>query len=399
MERTAPEALSPEREAGAPAPAPADTDSEPGKGSPGASRRRFMAATGRVVATAVASVVAGAPYVIAQPKIQWRLSTAYPPVLDQLQGAAQRLGKVVEEMSGGRFRIEVFPGGQIMQPFECFDAASKGTIEAFMAAPAYWAAKEPAIEWFMGIPFGMNPLGMEAWYHQGDGRKLWEETYATYNLVPRQGPAFAPQMAGWFRKKITAIGDYKGLKMRIGNGLAREVVGRAGATTVLTPAADIYAALERGVIDAAEWVGPYDDMKLGLHNTARYYYYPGWHEPGTMNEFSFNKKAYDTLPGDLQRTLDHAVAAVQVYGLTDYHVKNATALERLKREFKGKVEILQVPLPVLRDLRKLSAEVARQQSDKTPMARKVYASYAKFQGLVGPWDRVAEGAYHQLVAG
>ena len=267
-----------------------------------------------------------------------------------------------------------------------------------MAAPSYWAAKEPAIEWFATVPFGMNPEGMAAWYYQGDGLKLWEETYAPFNLVPRQGPAFAPQMAGWFRKKINTIGDYKGLKMRIGAGLGGKVVVKAGGTAVLTPAAEIYAALERGVIDAAEWVGPHDDMKLGLHNTARYYYYPGWHEPGTVSEFSFNKKAYEALPVDLRRTLDHAAAAVQVYGLTDFHAKNAIALERLKTEFKGKVEMLQLPVPVLRDLKKLAAEVVREESEKTPMARKVHASFTKFQALVGPWDHVAEGAYHQLVA-
>jgi TRAP-type mannitol/chloroaromatic compound transport system substrate-binding protein len=206
-------------------------------------------------------------------------------------------------------------------------------------------------------------------------------------------------MAGWFRKKINTIGDFKGLRMRIGNSLTRKIVARLGATAVLTPAADIYAALERGVIDFAEWVGPHDDMQLGLHNTARYYYYPGWHEPGTMNEFTFNKKAYDALPADLRQTLDHAAAAVQVYGLTDYHAKNAIALGRLKTEFKGKVEVLGLPGPVLRDLKKLAADVVREESEKTPMARKVHASFTKFQALVGPWDHVAEGAYHQLVAG
>src|SRR5262245_46087541 len=228
-------------------------------------RRRFIATASGVVAAAAATAVVEAPYVIAQPKVQWRLSTAYPPALDHLHGAAKQLGKVVEETSSGRFRIEVFASGQIVQAFECFDAASKGTIEAFMAAPVYWFAKDPAIEWFGTIPFGMNPEGMTAWYYQGDGLKLWEETYAAHNLVPRQGPAFAPQMAGWFRKKIAAIADYKGLRVRMGSNLARKVVTKAGATTVLTPAADIYAALERGVIDVAEWVGPHDDMTLGLH--------------------------------------------------------------------------------------------------------------------------------------
>ena len=363
-------------------------------------RRRFVATAGGALAMAAAAATVDAPSVIAQPKVKWRLSTAYPPVLDQLHIAAQRLAQVVEETSGGRFRIEVFPGGQILQPFECFDAASQGTIEAFMGVTSYWAAqgKEPGMEWFTTLPFGMNPEGMAAWYHQSDGLKLWEETYAAYNLVPRPGPAFAPQMAGWFRKKINTIGDYKGLKMRI-SGLGRKIVARAGATTVLTPAADIYAALERGVIDAAEWVGPHDDIKLNLHNTARYYYYPGWHEPGTTNEFSFNRKAYDALPVDLKRALDHGAAAVSVYGITDYHAKNAIALERLRTEFKGKVEVLPLPTPVLRDLKKLAGEVIREESEKTSMARKVHASFGKFQALVGPWDHAAGGAYQRLVGG
>src|SRR5262249_9175218 len=190
----------------------------------------------------------------------------------------------------------------------------------------------------------------------------------------------------------------KGMRMRIPN-LGGKVYARAGATTVLLPASDIYGALERGVIDAAEWVGPHDDMLLGLHKTARYYYYPGSHEPRTVHDCGFNRKAYDALPVDLRLILDHATAAVHVYGGSDFHLKNAIALERLKTEFKGKVEIIQFPAPVLRDLRKLAAEVIREESEKTPMAKKVHASFTKFQALVGPWDRVAEGAYHQLVEG
>jgi TRAP-type mannitol/chloroaromatic compound transport system substrate-binding protein len=360
-------------------------------------RRRFIVRAGGVLAAAGATAIVDAPNVIAQPKIQWRMSTGWTAAFDIHQGAAQRLGTVVEEMSGGRFRIEVFPGGQIMPPFECFDAASKGTIEAFMGTGQYWADKEPALEWFATIPFGMNPEGMAAWHYQGDGLALCEQTYAAFNLVPRPGTAVAPQMAGWFRKKITTIGDVRGLRMRIVN-LGGKVYARAGATTVLTPLGEIYAALERGVIDAAEMVGPHDDMKNGLHQTARYYYYPGWHEPGTMLHFGFNKRAYQALPIDLQRMLDHAAAAVQTYGLTEFHAKNAIALEHLKTEFKGKVEVLALPAPVLRDLKKIAAEVVREESEKTPMARKVHASFTKFQALVGPWDHVAEGAYHQLVA-
>ena len=180
-------------------------------------RRRYLSKASAAATAVAATTIIEAPSVIAQPKIQWRLSTAYPAALDQLQGAAQRLAKTVEEMSAGRFRIEVFPGGQIMQPFECFDAASQGKIEAYMGTAQYWRDKEPAIEWFCTIPFGMNPQGMAAWYYQGDGEKLMAEAYAPLNIVPRPGYSNAPQMGGWFRKKISAIDDFKGLRMRIPN--------------------------------------------------------------------------------------------------------------------------------------------------------------------------------------
>jgi TRAP-type mannitol/chloroaromatic compound transport system substrate-binding protein len=360
-------------------------------------RRGFLALAGGLLSTAAAAALIDAPNVMAQPKIQWRMSTAYPATLDVLHGSAQRFAKTVEDMSGGRFRIEVFPGGQIMDPYACFDAASQGTIEGFMASSWTWASKEPAFSWFGTIPFGMTVEGLTAWCYQGDGLSLWEEAFGPFNLVPRPGPGIAPQMAGWFKKKLTTIGDYKGLKMRI-SGLGGAVIARAGATAIVLPGSDIYAALERGVIDAAEWVGPHDDMKLGLHRTARYYYYPGWQDCGTLTVFGFNKKAYDALPLDLRRMLDHVAPAAQAYGHADFHAKNAIALERLKTEFKGKVEILPLPVSVLRDLKRLAAEVVKEQSEKTPMARKVHASFAKFQALVGPWDHVAEGAYHHLVA-
>jgi len=359
-------------------------------------RRRFIATASGVVAAAAATAVVDAPVVIAQPKIQWRMSTAWPPQLDMLQGSAQRLAEVVEEMSAGRFRIQVFPGGQIMQPFECFEATSKGTIEAFMAASSYWSATEPASDWFISVPFGMDPQGMAIWYYHGEGRKLWEETYAPFNIVPRLGPGFAPQMGGWFRKKINTIADYKGLKMRIA-GLGSKVIAQAGATPVLMPAAEIYAAFERGTIDACEWVGPHDDLKLGLQNTAPYYYYPGWHEPGTVGEFGFNKKAYEALPSDLRRSLDLATAATQIEGFMDYHAKNVVAMQRLRTELKSKVEVVQFPVPVLRDLKKMATQVIRDQSNKSPMARKVHASFTKLQTQLGPWDHVSQSAYHQFL--
>jgi TRAP-type mannitol/chloroaromatic compound transport system substrate-binding protein len=361
-------------------------------------RRRFIVKAGGALAALAAGSMVAAPNVIAQPKIQWRMSTTWTPLIDVLQGAAQRLATVVAEITGGRFRIDVVPGGQIMPLFACFDAASQGTIEAFMGSGQYWSDREPALEFLTTIPFGMNPEGMRAWYYQGEGLTLCEETYAAFHLVPRPAMSNSPQMAGWFRRKINTIADFKGFKMRIPS-LGGKVVTRAGATTVLTPGSEIYAALERGVIDASEWISPHDDMKLGLHKTARYFYAPGWHEPGTTLIFGFNKKAYEALPVELQRALDHAAAAVHVYGRTEFRLKNAVALETLRREFKGKVEVLPLPPPVLRDLKKLAVEVVRQEAEKSSMARKVHASFTKFQAAVGPWDEVAEAAYHRLIGG
>jgi TRAP-type mannitol/chloroaromatic compound transport system substrate-binding protein len=360
-------------------------------------RRRFIVKTWGALAAVGTAVVVEAPYVIAQPKIQWRMPSIYPATLDVPYGSAQRFARLVDEISGGRLRIEVSAAGQLMPPLGIFDAASQGTVEAFHSGAIFWADKEPAVQWFTTVPFGMNPEGMTAWFYHGDGLKLWEETYAPFNLVPRPGPANAPEMGGWFRKKIATMADYKGLKMRI-PGLGGKVVARAGATVVTTPAGDIYAALERGVIDTSEFIGPHDDMKLGLHKTARYYYYPGWQQPGTMNEFTFNRKAYEALPLDLQRMLDHVAAAVQVHGFTDFNVKNAVALERLKTEFKGQVEILPYPVPMLRDLEKLAAKVVREESERSPMAKRVYASFTRFQAQLAGWARISEGAYHQLVA-
>lgn len=358
-------------------------------------RRKFIAGAGAAVAGAAA--ITHAPAVIAQQKYRWRMPTTWTPALDVMQGSAQQLAKMVADMSGGRLTIEVFPAGQIVPPLGVFDACSKGTVEAFMGASYYWAAKEPAVQWFCSVPFGMNPGGMASWYYNGGGLALWEETYAAFNLVPRPGMATGPQMAGWFRKPINTLADYKGLRMRI-PGLGGKVVERAGGTVVLLPGGQIYSALERGVIDATEWVGPHDDIQLGLHRAAPYYYYPGWHEPATTLEFTFNKKAYDSLPADLKGMLDFAVTSISVLGLSEYEAKNAIALEKLKGEFKGKVQLTALPPAVMADLKKLAADVVREEGDKSPMAKKVYASFTKFQSQLGGWRQVSEGAFHQFVA-
>jgi TRAP-type mannitol/chloroaromatic compound transport system substrate-binding protein len=359
-------------------------------------RRRFLAKTA-ILAAAGAAAVVDAPNVIAQQRFQWRMSTTWTPALDVLQGGAQHMAKLVDEMSGGRLKIQVYAGGELMPAFGCFDATQQGTIECFMGAPYYWAGKEAALQWFSAVPFSFNPQGMMAFYLHGDGLKLWEETYAAFSLVPRPAFSTGVQMAGWFRKKINSTADFKGLKMRI-PGLGGKVVAAAGGTVVLTPGGEVYSALERGVIDSTEWVGPHDDMKLGLHNAARYYYSPGWHEPGTTAEYAFNKKAYDSLPADLKHIVDYACQAMQVAGLMEYEYKNTIALQKLKTDFKSKVELLTLSNATLKDLKKLSDQVIKEESEKTPQAKKVYAAVKKFEATLNDWRLISEAAYHAQVA-
>ncbi len=358
-------------------------------------RRGFLAKAG--LAAAGAAAVMDVPHVIAQQRVQWRMPTFWSPANDVLLGNAQKFARMVEEMSGGRFKIQVFAAGELMPAAGVFDACSQGTVEMYNAAAYYWPGKEPATQWFTAMPFGLNPQGTYAWYYYGDGLKLWEETYAPFNLVPRPSASTGPQMMGWFRKKINTIADFKGLKMRI-PGLGGKVYANLGVSVVLLPPGEIYTALERGVIDAAEWVGPHDDMKMGFHQIARYYYYPGWHEPGTTGEFVFNKKAYDALPVDFRRILDYTTQALNTIEFMEYFTRNAQGLERLKKEFKGKVELTRLPDPILKELKKIAHEVVKQESEKSPQARKVHASYTRFQELVGDWSLISEGSYYSLLA-
>jgi TRAP-type mannitol/chloroaromatic compound transport system substrate-binding protein len=342
--------------------------------------------------------VVDAPNVIAQQRYQWKMATSWTPALDVLQGNAQRFAKMVEEMSAGRLKIQVYAAGELIPAFGVFDACSQGTLEMYNSAAYYWAGKEAATQWYTGVPFGMDPKGQYNWYYYGDGLKLWEEAYKPFNLVPRPSASTGVQMGGWFRKKINTIADYKGLKFRM-PGLGGKVIAKAGATVVLTPGGEIYTALERGVIDGSEWVGPHDDMKLGLHNTARYYYYPGWHEPGTTGEFVFNMKAYQALPVDLQRILDYTATAMHTLEYGEYEAKNIIALHKLRTDFKAKVEITAFPADVLKELRKLAAEVNKEESEKSQIAKKTYESYDKFQAAQLSWDVMTEQAFHNLVSG
>jgi len=358
-------------------------------------RRKFLVKAGGVLVAAGAAPVLNAPNVIAQPKFQWRLPTMWTPASDVLQGNAQRFAKIVDELTAGRLKIQVFAAGELMPAIGVFDACLQGTVEAFNGASYYWAGKETGFQWFTSVPFGLNTQGYFAWFHYGDGLKLWEEAYAPFGVIPRPAQATNPQMTGWFRKKINSIDDLKGLKIRI-PGLGGKVYAKAGAAVVLLPPGEIYTALERGTLDATEFIGPHDDLKLGFQNAARYYYYPGWHEATSIAEFSFNKKAYDALPVDVRHALDYAASAIYPLSDAEYFVKNSIAMQRLTTEFKNKVELVKLPDSVIEAARKLSAQVVQEEAEKSPMAKKVAASYAKFLATTADWAKV-EGAYYSTL--
>jgi TRAP-type mannitol/chloroaromatic compound transport system substrate-binding protein len=363
------------------------------KGGSFMKRRDFLKKAG-LGAAAVAATAVNAPAVLAQKNYRWKMTTTWPPKLPVLQEGCERLAKRVDEMSGGRLKIQVFAGGELVPPLGGFEAVSQGTIECASGASYYWAGKEPATQWFAAVPFGMNGQGMAAWFHGGDGLKLWEETYAPFNLVPRPGGSTGVQMGGWFNKKINTIDDFKGLKMRI-PGLGGKVVAKAGGTVVLIAGGDIFVSLERGVIDATEWVGPYHDLRLGLYQAAKYYYYPGFHEPGTYLEYFFNKKAYEGLPKDLQHILDAACMESEAWVLPQFDANNGAALQTLIT--KHKVQLLRYPDEVFKALRPMAKEVVEEEATKSPMAKKVNESFQKFQKVVGTWGTVSEKAYYDIL--
>jgi TRAP-type mannitol/chloroaromatic compound transport system substrate-binding protein len=359
-------------------------------------RRKFLVKAGGALVAAGGTAVVDAPHVIAQPKFQWRMVTTWPKGLATLHGAAVRFSEYVDALTEGRLKIQVFAGGELIPPLQSFDAVSQGTVEMAHAASYYWAGKTPACQWFSAVPFGLSAQGINAWFYEGGAIKLWEEVYAPFGVVPRPCGNTGIQMAGWFRKKINTVQDLRGLKMRI-PGLGGKVVAKAGGTVVLLAGGDIFPALERGTIDATEWVGPEDDIKLGLHNAARFCYYPGWHEPGTAEESIFNKKAYDALPGDLKVALDRAAEANNLRALADYNTKNAVALQRLHTDFRGKVEVVQLPADVLKALKPLATDTLEEEAGKDPTARKVHDAFKKFQALYNAWDQVSENPYQRLM--
>jgi TRAP-type mannitol/chloroaromatic compound transport system substrate-binding protein len=359
-------------------------------------RRDFLKTTGTAAVAAAAATTMAAPAVWATGKTyNWKMVTTWPPNLPVLQTGAVRFAKRVEEASGGRIKIQVFAGGELVPPLGVFDAVSDGTVECGSGASYYWAGKVPAAQWFAAVPFGFNPQGINAWFYSGGGLQLWEEVYAPFNVVPRPQGNTGVQMGGWFRKEMKSIADFKGLKMRI-PGLGGKVIAKAGGTVVLLPGGEIFTSLERGVIDATEWVGPMHDLRMGFYKAAKYYYYPGWHEPGTCLEVMFNKKAYDSLPKDLQAILDAVAQETNMWSLSEFEAGNGAALQELIS--KHKVNLVRFPEKMLDELRKLANETLEEEAGKDDMSRKVHEAYKKFKAQVGVWGTVSENAYYNVIA-
>ena len=323
-------------------------------------------------------------------EVQWKMVTTWPKNFPGLGSAAETFARLVAEMSNGRMKVHVYGAGELVPAFEVFDAVSQGVADAGHGAAYYWKGKIPASVFFTAVPFGMTAQEMNGWFHYGGGLELWRELYAPFNLVPFSGGSTGVQMAGWFNKEVNTVDDLKGLKMRI-PGLAGEVFTRAGGSSVRISGGELYTSLETGVIDAAEWVGPFNDLTLGLHQVAKYYYYPGWHEPGAMLELIVNADALAALPDDLQAIVSAAARAANQDMLDEFTARNNAALQELV-EVHG-VELRRLQDEVLLALAKASEEVLAELVAQDSMAAKINQSYTSFYKNVRAYHQISERAY------
>lgn len=324
--------------------------------------------------------------------LEWRMVTTWPPHFPGLGEAADRIAANVERMSGGRFKIKVFGGGELVPPLGVFDAVSGGTVEMGHSAAYYWAGKSPATQFFAAVPFGMNAQQFNAWLYSGGGLELWREVYEPFGLVPMPAGNSGVQMGGWFRKPIDKVDDLKGLKMRI-PGLGGKAMAKLGLTVVLLPGSEIFPALERGAIDATEWVGPYNDLKFGLYQAAKYYYYPGWHEPGTMLEFMVSKPKWDGLSEELKAMVEMACGESNMWTLSNFEANNAKDLKVLVDQHG--VQLRRFPDSVIRAVKKASMEVIAEEAAKDDTTRKVYDAFKAFKEASDKYQEVSEWAYQR----
>lgn len=335
-----------------------------------------------------AAAPAGAPAVVSsQPVIKWRLASSFPKSLDTIYGGGEVLARRIAEITDGRFEIRVFAGGELVPAFGVLDAVQQNTVECCHTASYYFHGKNKAISLDCNIPFGLSNRQMNSWFAYGGGREVLREMFAAYNVVNFQGGNTGTQMGGWFRKELKSLEDVKGLKMRI-PGFGAEIFSRLGAVPQSLPGGEIYPALERGAIDAAEWTVPYDDEKLGFYKVAKFYYYPGWWEPGPTLSFYVNKGQWESLPRAYQAAFEAAAAEANLNMMAAYDAKNPPALQRL---VQNGAELRRYPDDVLKAAYETAQKIYEEESAANPVFKKIYESLKAFQQPSDLWMGSAEG--------
>ncbi|MGU9951270.1 MAG: TRAP transporter substrate-binding protein [Gammaproteobacteria bacterium WSBS_2016_MAG_OTU1] len=333
---------------------------------------------------------AAAPTTPAKKKIEWRMTTTWPKDFPGLGTGANQLANYINHMSNGELEVTVHGANEIVPPFESFDAVSKGTVEMGHGAAYYWKGKSPATQFFAAVPFGLTAQETNAWIYYGGGQELWDDLYSQFNLKPFLAGNTGVQMGGWFNREINALEDMNGLKMRM-PGLGGEVLTAIGAVPKNLPGGEIFTALETGVIDATEWVGPYNDLAFGFYKAAKYYYYPGWHEPGTALETFVNKSAFDALPSHLQKVVEHAAQAANIDMLSEFVSRNGQALDTLVNEHK--VQLRKFPDEVLKKLEITSEQVVGDVAAADAASKKVHGAFVDFRTKVSGWTNLSEYSY------
>ena len=320
----------------------------------------------------------------------WRLVTSWPKNYPGLGMAPERIADLVEEMSDGQMKITVYGAEEQVPAFGVFDAVSSGSHQMGHSGGYFWKGKVPAAQFFTSVPFGLTADEINAWVNRGGGLELWREIYAPFNIYPIPAGNTGTQMFGWFNKEINSLEDVKGLKMRI-PGIGGEVLKEAGGIPVTLPGGELFTALQTGVIDATEWVGPYNDLTFGFHQAAKYYYYPGWHEPGPMLELLINIDAWNSLPNHLQVIIETATKAVNQDMLDEYLAKNNQALTELV-EVHG-VELRRLPDDVIEEFREISNKILDDLAKEDESIAKVYESYLNFKNNVSAYHEISEDAF------
>ncbi len=327
---------------------------------------------------------------VSGPRVNWRLTGSFPPSIDILYGAGERIAQRVSEMTGGNFRIRVFAAGEIVPALQVMDAVMQGTVQCGISPGYYYTGKHPALAFDAAVPFGMNTRQQIAWMYHGGGLDLLNSIYADFGVVTVPVSSTGGQMGGWFRRPIQGLSDLTGLRMRI-PGLGGEIMSRLGVTVQVLGAAEIYPALERGAIDATEWVGPYDDEKLGFHQVAKNYYYPGWWEPGVTMSLLVSKSAYDELPPAYQTALRTACGETLAWTLSRYDAENPPALQRLVREHG--VTLRRYSDEILEAAWRESNAYLEEQAAADATFNRVYQSWKTFRDAAFPYAAGNELAY------